>query len=224
MAEDELVPTEQRLDALEGKARELAERLRGQMNRLRAVEAGAQAASEKVRALTPVAEEVSKLKEAVETTGKTVQETAAAVEKVSFIGDERVKERILTVCDVSPELCKLVPAKGEGEDHAHDDHDHPHEVIMAALMEAGQKALGRAPTWGDLLESCPDGQCRLAVLKTIAKRQPMLVEMAKLEGGAEAMIQALTEAGKITEAKTEEEHIGEQVGWFANRARREQQG
>jgi hypothetical protein len=78
-----------------------------------------------------------------------------------------------------------------------------------------------------LLEGCPDGQCRLAVLKTIAKRQPLLLEMAKLDGGANAMIAALKEAGKISEPEPDppedEGHFG---GWFgeAGRARRQQEG
>lgn len=87
----------------------------------------------------------------------------------------------------------------DADDTKEDPNESPHRYLMRAITEASHEALGRNPRWSDFLEGCPTGECRTAVLKTIAKRSAILDEMATLAGGADAMIAALNRTGKLPE-------------------------
>jgi len=159
------------------------------------------------KALEAVQEQVDDLAGKVAATAPQVEELAAKREVLS------------QVCERWPELCVVLDERKQTQDSATKD---PHGFILEALSQAGLAALGRVPTWADLLDLCPDGDCGSAAIRALLKR-PALLEKALMgdESMATTLIELLKKSGKLAVEPAppapggeEVTHGAERPGWF----------
>ena len=138
---------------------------------------------------------------------------------------------LVQLCELHPELCKLLETKPEPAAPMPPatplPPDQAHGKILGALERVGIETIGRVPTWSDLMDLCPGGECREGVLDALARHPELLKKLAGREGVADVLIEGLKEAGKLTiepERKVpgpEEVASGAERGWFGRIPRSE---
>lgn len=116
------------------------------------------------------------------------------------------------LCEIAPELCTLIeerratkastPLKPPEEPPAvaaagRLTPAEVHNALLNALREAGQRVLGREPTWNDLLANCPNGDCGLHIAPLLAKHPDLLELVLREEGAAEQLLGILQKMGKL---------------------------
>jgi hypothetical protein len=110
-------------------------------------------------------------------------------------------ETLVELCELHPELCAHLkpppPAEPARPAKAPAQPKDAHDAILEAISQAGIETLGRAPTWGDLMDLCPGGNCGTGVVEAIGKRPLLLKELVAQEGVADVLIEALKASGKL---------------------------
>jgi len=132
-------------------------------------------------------------------------------------------DTLVSLCELHPELCAhLQPAAEAAKSpKVPAQPKDAHEAILHAINEAGMETLGRTPTWGDLMDLCPGGDCSKGAVEAIGKRPALLKELVAQEGVSDVLIEALKESGKLVVEPgpapapvLEEVASGSKPGWF----------
>lgn len=159
---------------------------------------------------------------------KDVQETVADLAAKVQPVDPRLlplaehADTLAALCALHPELCKhLEQHAPPGAPEKPEEPVHVHDALLKALNEAGMQHLGRTPTWPDLLDACPGGDCAKGAVEAIARRPELLKHLVAQEGVADTLIGALKESGKLVvepeeppPPEREEVPSGSERGWF----------
>jgi len=110
-------------------------------------------------------------------------------------------DTLVSLCELHPELCAHLkppaPAEPAKPPEAPAPAKDAHEAILHAINQAGMETLGRTPTWGDLMDLCPGGDCSKGAVAAIGKRPALLKELVAQEGVADVLIEALKASGKL---------------------------
>lgn len=90
-------------------------------------------------------------------------------------------EILVSLCEIHPELCAhlkpAAPADPARPAKVVAQPKDAHEAIIHAISEAGMETLGRTPTWGDLMDLCPGGDCSKGAVEAIGRRPVLLKEL-----------------------------------------------
>jgi len=134
-------------------------------------------------------------------------------------------DTLTSLCELHPELCEALKRLKAPEQpkppEAPKSPEEIHQALLNSLNEAGLRLLGRTPTWQDLLDACPGGDCGRTLVEVIAKKPEVLEHLVAQEGVADVLIEALKKQGKLVVEPepppgpvAEEAASGGKQGWF----------
>ncbi len=149
-------------------------------------------------------------------------QTTLATEVAPVVKDlKEAAPTIKSLCELYPDLCKVaeehkakatLPEKPEAGPHVEVGKTRdPHTLLNQTLTRLGKEILGHPPSWGDLLDLCPDGTCAQAAARAVAKRPQLLEYLIGQEGVAAAMLEALKRAGKLPQKVDDHD---KRIGYF----------